>query len=125
MAALLPGFYTLLQSDNINATDCSTQVMLNPQHPVYGGHFPGQPVVPGVCILQIIKECLEEICHTTLQYKQIASCKFLSAINPNETPELNFSFILKKNEDDVFQLLVEGTSAKGIFIKLKAQLTDR
>ena len=125
MAELLPGFYTLLQSENINATDWSAQVALNPQHPVYGGHFPGQPVVPGVCTLQIIKECMEGICHTPLQYKQIASCKFLSAVNPNETPELKFTLTLKKNEDNVLQVLVEGTSAKEIFIKLKAQLTGR
>lgn len=125
MAELLPGFYTLLQSENINATDWSVQVVLNPQHPVYGGHFPGQPVVPGVCMLQIIKECVEEICKHTLQYKQIASCKFLSAINPNETPELKLALTIKKNEDNVFQVLVEGTSTKGIFIKLKAQLTSR
>lgn len=125
MTELLPGFYAILQSENINAIDWNVQVKLNPQHPVYGGHFPGQPVVPGVCMLQIIKECAEEICHTALQYKQIASCKFLSAINPNETPELKFSFTIKKNEDGVYQLLAEGTSSKGICIKLKAQLTDQ
>ena len=27
---------------------------LNPEHPVYEGHFPGNPVVPGVCQVQMI-----------------------------------------------------------------------
>lgn len=122
MTQLLTNFYRITLAESLNEKDWSVQVMLNPQHPVYGGHFPGQPVVPGVCMLQIIKECTETICQTTLLYRQITSCKFLSAINPNETPELKFSFTIRKSEDGSFQLLVEGISRKGIFIKLKAQL---
>lgn len=122
MAELLTDFYIVTQSENINETDWTVKVMLNSKHPVYNGHFPQQPVLPGVCMLQIIKECTEAIYHTALQYKQIASCKFLSAINPNETPELEFLIIFKKSEADIFQISVEGSSSKGICIKLKAQL---
>lgn len=110
MAELLPNFY---------------KVMLNPQHAIYSGHFPQQPVVPGVCMLQIIKECIEKIQQAPLQYKQIASCKFLSVINPNETPELKLSLTIKKNETDTFQILAEGASSKDICIKLKAQLIGK
>ena len=99
--------------------------MLNPQHAIYNGHFPQQPVVPGVCMLQIIKECIEKIQQAPLQYKQIASCKFLSVINPNETPELKLSLTIKKNETDTFQILAEGASSKDICIKLKAQLIGK
>lgn len=125
MAELLPCFYTVLQSERINATDWSVRIMLNQRHPVYAGHFPGQPVVPGVCLLQIIKECAERLCGTRLQYKQISSGKYLSVINPDETSELKFSFTIKGNEDDAILLSVEGTSTKGTCIKLKAQLTRK
>ena len=125
MAELFSNFYHITQSENINETDWIVRVMLNPQHPVYAGHFPQQPVVPGVCILQIIKECLEKIHQAPLQYKQIASCKFLSAINPNETPELKFSITTKRSETDTLLVLVEGASSKDICIKLKAQLIDK
>ena len=104
MAELLPNFYKVTHSEHINETDWVVQVMLNPQHAIYNGHFPQQPVVPGVCMLQIIKECIEKIQQAPLQYKQIASCKFLSVINPNETPELKLSLTIKKNETDTFRL---------------------
>ncbi len=125
MAELLSGFYDITQSQNINDTDWVVQVILNPQHPVYSGHFPQHPVVPGVCMLQIIKECMEKIVQAPLQYKQIASCKFLSAINPNETPELKFSLTIKENGTDSLQIQVEGTSSKEVCIKLKALLTGK
>lgn len=125
MAELLSGFYHITQSENINETDWKVRVMLNPQHSLYAGHFPQQPVVPGVCTLQMIKECLEKIYRTPLQYKQIASCKFLSVINPDETPELIFSFTIKRSEPDTLQVLVEGASSKEVCIKLKALLADK
>lgn len=122
MAELLPNFYKVTHSEHINETDWVVQVMLNPQHAIYNGHFPQQPVVPGVCMLQIIKECIEKIQQAPLQYKQIASCKFLFVINPNETPELKLTLTIKNNETDTFQILAEGASSKDICIKLKAQL---
>lgn len=125
MAELLSNFYEVTRSEQINETDWVVQVMLNPQHAIYNGHFPQQPVVPGVCILQIIKECIEKTQQASLQYKHIASCKFLSAINPHETPELKLSLNIKKNETDTLLILAEGASSKDICIKLKAQLIDK
>ena len=105
MAELLPNFYKVTHSEHINETDWVVQVMLNPQHAIYSGHFPQQPVVPGVCMLQIIKECVEKIQQAPLQYK--------------------LSLTIKKNETDTFQILAEGASSKDICIKLKAQLIGK
>lgn len=84
--------------------------------------FPGQPVVPGVCTLQIIKESAEQIANQPLQYVQIASSKFLSAINPLETPLLQLFIRLEKTEEHLFKLQAEGICNGKEFIKLKAVL---
>ena len=89
---------------------------------LYQGHFPGQPVVPGVCTLQIIKESAEQIASQPLQYVQIASSKFLSAINPLETPLLQLFIRLEKTEEHLFKLQAEGICNGKEFIKLKAVL---
>ena len=31
------------------------RVRLDASHPVYRGHFPGHPVLPGVCTLQLVR----------------------------------------------------------------------
>jgi len=126
MVELLPDFYKVITTEQVNETDWTVQVELNPQHAIYSGHFPQQPVVPGVCMLQMIKECVESICRASYQYKQIASCKFLSAINPHETPELKFSLTIKKGEANIRHIVVEGASSRNdTCIKLKAQLAER
>lgn len=79
---LLDNFYTILSSESSDSTTWTIQIELNPDHTVYQGHFPEHPVVPGVCLLQLIKECAENIRQQKLQITQVSSCKFLSAINP-------------------------------------------
>ena len=50
---LLDHFYTILSSELSDSTTWTIQVELNSEHTVYQGHFPGHPVVPGVCLLQL------------------------------------------------------------------------
>lgn len=139
---LLNNFYTLLSSESLDETVWTIHVELHPEHALYQGHFPAHPVVPGVCLLQIIKESVESIRQHKLQYAQIASCKFLSAIHPAETPQLHFTLTMKETEEGKLQLQAEGTvvkenteapttsaetskenAASECFIKLKAVLT--
>ena len=48
--------YELVQADDLGAT-----VRLLPESAVYRGHFPGYPITPGVCIVQIALELIEEM----------------------------------------------------------------
>ena len=57
-------------------------VILNPDHLIYRAHFPGQPVTPGVCILQMIQELLSEQVGTRLYISKIKNTKFISMISP-------------------------------------------
>ena len=57
-------------------------VILNPDHLIYKAHFPGQPVTPGVCILQMIQELLSVEMDNNLYIKSIKNVKFISMISP-------------------------------------------
>lgn len=120
---LLDHFYTILSSELSDSTTWTIQAELNSEHTVYQGHFPGHPVVPGVCLLQLIKECVENIRQQKLQYTQVSSCKFLSAINPIETPHIAVMLVLKETAESTLLLQAEGTVKNECFIKLKAALS--
>ena len=111
---LLDNFYTILSSESSDSTIWTIQIKLNPGHPVYQGHFPGHPVVPGVCLLQLIKECVEDIRQQKLQVAQVSSCKFLSAINPIVTPYISVALTFKETGEGILQLQAEGTVKEGI-----------
>lgn len=119
---LLDNFYTILSSEQPDETTGTLFLQLNPDHAIYQGHFPTHPVVPGVCLLQLIKESVENIRHQKMQYMQISSCKFLAAINPTETSRVSFVLTMKEIEDNKLQLQAEGIAENEPFIKLKAVL---
>ncbi|WP_114939489.1 3-hydroxyacyl-ACP dehydratase [Mucilaginibacter endophyticus] len=61
-----------------------TTITLNPTHDIFKGHFPGNPVVPGVCMMQMIKEVLESYLSKKLKLVKADNIKFLSFIDPNQ-----------------------------------------
>lgn len=66
-------------------------IELLPNSIIYKAHFPGHPITPGVCIVQIATELLQEFMHKNLVLKTIANAKFLSIINPEEVKEVIFN----------------------------------
>jgi 3-hydroxyacyl-[acyl-carrier-protein] dehydratase len=71
--------------------DLSATIKFNKEHRIFEGHFPGSPVVPGVCMIQIVRELMEDAWRTKLQVMSGDNIKFLAVINPNETPEVQAS----------------------------------
>ncbi|MCL2344766.1 MAG: hypothetical protein FWC58_02785 [Desulfobulbus sp.] len=59
-----------------------------PDHPVFAGHFPGNPIIPGVQLLDRAKRMIETECGVLLCGIQAA--KFLSPAGPGEALELEY-----------------------------------
>lgn len=55
---------------------------------VYNGHFPGRPVCPGVCNMQIIKECAELMTSHKLTIARIKQCRLTTVVTPEMFPKL-------------------------------------
>lgn len=81
------------------------QISINSSHPIFKGHFPDNPVMPGVCMLQIIKELTEEIVHSKLFMQKCVNVKFMALINP----EIN----------SILQLQISVSQVEGI-VKVKS-----
>ena len=67
---------------------------------IYRAHFPEQPITPGVCIIQIASELLSQLLDQDIELRSISNAKFLSVINPLETPRVTFVFKKIEEVDD-------------------------
>lgn len=65
-------------------------VRLNAGHPVYAAHFPGNPVTPGVCIIQMVEELAEVWLERPLALRAAKRIKFLNVIDPVSSPVVRF-----------------------------------
>jgi len=74
--------------DNIERNgDCVVYTFhLNPEHIIYKAHFPGEPITPGVCILQIGVELLADAVGTPVEINCVKNVKFLSILHPDIQP---------------------------------------
>lgn len=86
---LIEGLYKV-QNIEQNDQEVRASVKLNAAHDVFKGHFPGSPVMPGVCMIQMIKELTEETLGKKLFLNIASNVKFMAIINPvvNETIDL-------------------------------------
>jgi len=91
---------TFYKSSNSRKTENQiyTQVSFNLEHAIYKGHFPDNPVVPGIMQIEIIKHIFETEYSKSLQLKKVTSIKFLNIITPDvDHIEFNISYTLTDN----------------------------
>jgi 3-hydroxyacyl-[acyl-carrier-protein] dehydratase len=72
------------------ATFTKVMVEIDPAHTIFEGHFPKQPIVPGACLLQILKEVLQNITGQRLQLQKANQLKFISLVDPSKNHALQF-----------------------------------
>ncbi|MBF4515255.1 3-hydroxyacyl-ACP dehydratase [Flavobacterium sp. ANB] len=101
---VLKDFYKILSEEKINDTKYIITILVNEKHDVFKGHFPGNPIMPGVCMIQIIKELSEKITGATLMIQTLTNVKFMALINPEATPELRLELDIVTTEDDLVKV---------------------
>ena len=92
-------------------------IRLLPESPVYQGHFPGYPITPGVCLveiaLELIAEMADQVGHDEkVQLVGAKNIKFTSPIIPAEGMELRFNLGGEGSERTVEILSGETLCAK-------------
>lgn len=58
-------------------------VTINAGHRVFEGHFPGNPVLPGVMSMLIVRKCAEQMLGIKSYFATIKDIKYLQPIIPN------------------------------------------
>ncbi len=98
MITLLDNYYKM-DSWVTEGDDTLFSVTLLPEYRAYKGHFPGNPISPGVCNIQMIKECAEQLAGKRLFLSYISQCRFSVVITPQTTPRLQIRMQLSEVED--------------------------
>lgn len=114
---LLNDFFTfsdLQIADNL----VKANISLNADHQIFKGHFPEQPIVPGVCMMQMVKEVLEVHLSRQLKLVKAADLKFLAFIDPtqNKTIQLELKIAL---DDELIKIDARLLDYAAILFKFK------
>jgi len=118
---MLRGSFYSIDTLNADGHKVNALIDINADHDIFKGHFPGQPIVPGVCMMQIVREVMEEVAGSNLKIVNGDNLKFLSIINPIENPKVEVAISFSQDAD---LYLINATISAGavIFFKLKGGL---
>lgn len=118
---LLQDFYSVDKIDTISEGKYMASITLNKNHAIFKGHFPGNPVTPGVCMMQIIKEITESILKVPLTMVSTSNVKFMALINPEVNAELMLDLEISENESS--EIKVKNTTSFDETVALKLSNT--
>ncbi|MCK4407858.1 MAG: hypothetical protein KAT33_00085, partial [Bacteroidales bacterium] len=122
---LLNDFLKIIETDysKYNPSSFKVTIELNNRHKIFKGHFPDNPVVPGVCMIQIVKEILSKLLKKNLHLSEGSNIKFISVIKPEINKILNIDYNIKL-ENDIFRVNAVISFEERIFFKFKGKFRN-
>ena len=90
----------------------------------FKGHFPGNPILPGACITDIVKCCAEKVVNRSLEIKSVRNLKFLQIIQPDNVANLKITLKISSANDELVCKAIVASDAI-VFSKMDLYLISR
>ncbi len=119
---LIDNFYSIKHFES-GPHKIVASLCINDKHPVFQGHFPDQPIVPGVIQLQLIKECMENALKNRFFIQSIDQAKYIQMISPLQHPNIEVEISYALTEEGHFKIVASISSGTSTFTKVKAVLS--
>lgn len=114
-------FYKVLSENRTDAFTSEYSLSILPECTVYDGHFPGDPVCPGVCNIETVKECAMLLTGESLRYNSIKQCRLTALATPTVCPELKVQLNLSPSETG-YGIQATISDENQVYMILKGQL---
>jgi 3-hydroxyacyl-[acyl-carrier-protein] dehydratase len=110
--------YTIINMEGTGET-LNVSVMIMCDHPVFDGHFPANPILPGVCTLHIAGELLSKHLDQKLLLVKSDNIKFMSLVIPTKKTILNYEINFNHKESNILSVKCTVTSNEVDILKMK------
>lgn len=112
-----------MKENRIDANTGVYLVSLLPQADVYRGHFPQKPVCPGVCNIELVRECAEMLTGYNLNLTTINRCRLTAVATPKVCPLLDVTVsVARKEGSDTFNVVAKIADFETTYLEFKGEL---
>lgn len=119
---LLGKLYHIISEEKGSNSNTVFEVQFDIHHSIFQGHFPNQPVVPGVCLTHMCKELAEKVLDKKLNLQKGDNLKFLNFIDPNQHPRVKVTLQFKDSQGTTFPLDAQVSADGLVFFKFQGVL---
>jgi 3-hydroxyacyl-[acyl-carrier-protein] dehydratase len=88
-------------------------------HPILYGHFPGRPVLPGACLIQLAEELAASVAGREVRLIRAGPIKFITMIDPTHDGSLAMTLAGKEQAAGEWQITADGFNAGKTFFRFR------
>lgn len=92
--------YFIIKQKEIESEQARFVVELQADCAVYEGHFPGNPIAPGACNIEMVRRCASIALGRELRISAIRVCKFMMLLRPGQPEQLTIDLRWKNDRMD-------------------------
>jgi 3-hydroxyacyl-[acyl-carrier-protein] dehydratase len=117
---LKDNFYTINELEFVE-NKIQASIKIDSNHSIFEGHFPNNPITPGVVEMEIVKEIVSEGIKKTLKMSKMSNCKFLAILNPLNSSEVNVNIDVLEQENNRIRISAQILDQQTVYLKISAE----
>ena len=117
---LKDNFYTINELELVE-NKIHASIKIDSNHSIFEGHFPNNPITPGVVEMEIVKEIVFEGIQKTLKMSKMSNCKFLAILNPLTSSEVNVKIDVLEHENKRIRISAQILDQQTVYLKIGAE----
>ena len=117
---LKDNFYTINELEFVE-NKIQASIKIDSNHSIFEGHFPNNPITPGVVEMEIVKEIVSEGIQKTLKMSKMSNCKFLAILNPLTSSEVNVKIDVLEHENKRIRISAQILDQQTVYLKIGAE----
>jgi 3-hydroxymyristoyl/3-hydroxydecanoyl-(acyl carrier protein) dehydratase len=91
-------WYTLVELTKTEKDEVSAQVTTKPGSPWFSGHFPDNPILPGIAQLDMVADCIAAAWENMVTMTGVSRIKFRKIVRPGEPLDIRATWDKKKGQ---------------------------
>jgi len=100
-------WYSLKNVRQSDSNEISADIQVLPDSPWFCGHFPGEPILPGIAQLGIVFDAIKQSCNQNLKVSSINRVRFKQIIRPNDRLRIIATPLIGETGSYSFRIMVE------------------
>jgi len=112
--------YELIEGDSISFL--KFRIYIHSGHVIFTGHFPENPITPGVCQMEMVKEVFGDYLNEALFFNNVSNMKFINMWVPNDSESVYLE--LSASVDEVgYKMNASIYTGDEVYFKIKGSIS--
>lgn len=111
----------IIRTFELKDLSARTLIEIDETHDIFKGHFPNHPVLPGVCMIQMVEQTLNRIFNRNVCLNKASIIKFLAIIDPCKHKQVDLQLNYSIEEENIIKVNAQIYRDDTVFFKFKGE----